>query len=87
MTMATSRTRRVSQVHSERQEAQLSLTNRPTPVRADVPCCAVKCCPLVNDCDLLAAIFDFYPSLSHLTPSMRGNPRAIGFILYLVWKN
>jgi len=38
-------------------------------------CC--QSCPLVNDCDLLAGFFDFYP------PSpiwRRGFPRAIGFI-------
>jgi len=40
------------------------------PVHADAPCCAVKSCPLVNDCDLLAGFFNFYPSVSHLTPSM-----------------
>jgi len=46
------------------QEAQLSLINRPTLVRADVPCYAVNF-PLVNDCDLLAGFSDFYPPLSH----------------------
>jgi len=34
------------------------------------PCCAVKSCPLVNDCDLLAAFSDFYLHLSHLRPSI-----------------
>jgi len=57
-------------------EAQLSLTNRPMLVHADVPCCAVKNCPLVNDCDLLAVFSDFYLPLSHLTPSMRGIPSS-----------
>jgi len=27
--------------------------------QADVPCCAVKSCPLVNDCDLLAGFSEF----------------------------
>jgi len=54
--------------HGEvKQEAQLSLTNRPTLVHTDVkisltkkatkhsfPCCAARSCSLVNDCDLLA---------------------------------
>jgi len=53
-----------------RQEAQLSLTNRPTLEHADVPCFAVKSCPLVNDCDLLAVFSDLYLPLSHVTPSM-----------------
>jgi len=45
-----------------------------------MPCCAVKSCPLVNDCDLLTWFFDFYLPLSHLTPSVKGSPRAMGFI-------
>jgi len=61
------------------QEARLLLTNRPTFVHANVPCCAVKSCPTVNDCDLLAGFSDFYLPFSHLSPSVRGFPRAIGF--------
>jgi len=49
-------------------------------VHADVPCCAVKSCPLVNDCNLLAGFFDFYLPLSNLTPSMRGFSQAIEFM-------
>jgi len=69
------------------QEAHLSLTDRPALVHTDVkifltqnatkhsfPCCAVKSCPLVNDCDLLAGFFEFYLPLSHLTPSVREIP-------------
>jgi len=42
------------------QKAQLSLTNRPTLVDADVSCCVVRSCPL--DSDLLAVFSDFtYP--------------------------
>jgi len=72
-----------------KQEAQRSLTNRSTLVHADVkisltqnamkhsfPCCAVKSCPLVNDCDLLAKFSDFYLPLSHLTPSMSSSCRV-----------
>jgi len=29
-------------------------------------------CPLVNDCNLWASFSDFYPPISHLTPSPRG---------------
>jgi len=71
------------------QEVRQSLTNRPTLVHASVeisltqnamkysfPCWAVKSCPLVNDCDLLAGFSDFYLPFSHLTPSIRGIPSS-----------
>jgi len=58
------------------QEAQLSLTNRLMLVLADVPCCAVNSCPLVNYCHLLAVFSKFYPPLSHLAPSMRRIPSS-----------
>jgi len=45
----------------------------------NVLCCVGKSCPLVIGCDLLARFSDFYLPLSHLTPSVRGSPRAIGF--------
>jgi len=35
-----------------------------------LPCCAVKSCPLMNDRDLLAGFSDFYLPLSHVTPSI-----------------
>jgi len=54
----------------------MSLTNRLTLVHADIPCWAVKSCSLVNGCDLLAGFCDFYLPLFHLTPSVRGSPRA-----------
>jgi len=38
-------------------EAQMSLTNHPTDAYAH-RCCAIKSCPLVNDCDLLAGFSD-----------------------------
>jgi len=41
-------------------------------------CCAVKSCPLVNDCDFLDGFCDF--SLSYLTLSTMGFPRAVWFI-------
>jgi len=57
----------------ERQEAQLSLTCRPTFVYADVnisltqnaakhsfPCCAVKSCPLVKKTKFIGRIFRLY---------------------------
>jgi len=59
-----------------KQEAQLLLTNRLTLVHTSIPCCAVKSCPLVNDCDLLAWFSDFYLTISHLTPSMREIPSS-----------
>jgi len=34
----------------------------------------------VNDCDLSAGFSDFYLPFYHLTLSVRGFPRAIGFI-------
>jgi len=40
------------------------------------PCFTVKSCPLVNDCDLLAGFSDFYPPVSHLTPSVRWIPSS-----------
>jgi len=71
------------------QEAQLSLTNRQTLVHAYVkisltqnatkhsfPCYAVKSCPLVNDCDILAGFFDFCLLFSHLMPSMMRIPSS-----------
>jgi len=73
----------------ETQEAQLSLTNHLTLVPADVnisltrnamkrsfPCCSVKSCSLVNDCDLLAGFSDFYLPLSHLMPSIFSSYRV-----------
>jgi len=72
-----------------KQEALLSLRNRPTFMHADVkiystqnatkhsfPCCAVENCPLVNDSDLLAWFCDIYLPLSHLTPSVRAIPSS-----------
>jgi len=68
-----------------KQEAQLSLTNRPTLVHADLIdtkrheaqlfMLSVKSCPLVDDCDLLVGLSDFFLPFSHLTPSD------------LMWKN
>jgi len=46
--------------------ARLLLTNHPMFVHV------VKSCPRVNDCDLLAAFYDFYLPIFHLMPSMRG---------------
>jgi len=60
-------------------DAEISLTQNAT--KHSFPCCAVKSCPLVNDCDLLAGFCDFYPPLSHLTPSLRVSLRAIGSYL------
>jgi len=54
-------------------KTQLSLTNRPT-LGLCTPCCAVKSCTLMNDCDLLAEFSDFYLPFSHLTLSVRGIP-------------
>jgi len=75
--------------HSLIHEAQPSLTNHPTIVHADVktsptqnatkysfPCCAVKSCPLVNDCDLLAGFSDFYLPLTQLMPSLPSSYRV-----------
>jgi len=39
------------------------LTNHPTLVHVDVPCCAVRSCPVVNDNDSLAGFSDVYPPL------------------------
>jgi len=39
-------------------------------------CCAVKSCPLVNDCDLLAWFSDFYLPVSHLTLSTKETPSS-----------
>jgi len=75
--------------------SQLSLKNRPMLVHADVrisltqnaakhgfPCCAVKCCLLVNDCNLLAAFSDFYP-----TDALNdGDPFELSGS-YSVWEN
>jgi len=58
--------------------SQLSFTNCLTLVHAHVPCCAVKCCLLVNDCDLLAGFSD-YPSPIWCL-QWGGSPRAIRFI-------
>jgi len=41
-------------------------------------CCAVKNCPLVNDCNLLARISDYYLPLSHMMPLIP--PQSIAFI-------
>jgi len=75
------------------QAARLLLKNGPTLAHASVkisltqnaskhsfPCCAVKSCPLVNYCDLLTGISDFYLPFFHLTLSLRRCPRATGFI-------
>jgi len=43
---------------------------------AQLPCCAVNSCPLVNDCNLLAGFSDCYLHLSLLTASMKGNPSS-----------
>jgi len=59
-----------------KQEAQLALTIHHTLVHADIPYCAVKSCPLVNDYDLLAGFSDFYLPLSYLTPSLRRIPSS-----------
>jgi len=61
----------------ETQEAQLSLTNRPTLVHADAKTCSThRSCPLVNGCDLLDEFFDFYLPFFHMMPSMRGIPSS-----------
>jgi len=64
----------------------VSLTQNAT--KHNFPCCAVKSCPLVNNCNLLAKFSEFYLPLSNLTPSVRGCSRAIGFIFgtgKLIW--
>jgi len=38
--------------------------------------CAVKCCPLVNDCDLLAGFSNFYSPLFHATTSIFSSYRV-----------
>jgi len=44
------------------------------PSHACVRSCSVLCCPLVNDCHLLAGFCNFYLPLSHCTFSMRRIP-------------
>jgi len=51
-------------------------------VHADVLCCAVKSCLLVNDYDLLAKFSDFYLPIYHLIPSMKVMPSSYRV---LVW--
>jgi len=65
---------------SYRQEVQLSLTNRPTLVHADVNSLTqnVKKHSFPAIRDLLVGFSDFCLPLSHFIPSMRGSPRAIG---------
>jgi len=64
--------------HKLKQVAQLSLTNRPTLVHADVPCCAVKSCPLVNDCDSLAGYSNFSNPSSVRRPRSGKFPQSFG---------
>jgi len=44
------------------------------------PCCTIKSCPLVNDCNLLLRFSNFYLPLSHLTPSL-----PLGYLVH-VWR-
>jgi len=44
--------------------------------RSCTPCCAVRSCPLVNDCDLLAWFFDFYFPVFHSTPPIKEIPSS-----------
>jgi len=80
------------------QEAQLSLRNRPTLAHADIKILTQNAtstafhavlsnsCPLVNDCDLLAALSDFYLSPSHLMPSPKGTPSSYRVHIWYVGK-
>jgi len=81
------------------QEAQLSLTNRPTLMHVDVeisltqnatthsfPCCAVKSCPLVNNCNLLARFFRLLPTPLPFDALSEGDPLKLSGS-YLVWEN
>jgi len=49
-------------------DVKIFLTRNAT--KHSFPCCAVKICPLVNDCDLVAGFSDFYLPLCYLTPSV-----------------
>jgi len=69
----------LSRVRVVQQEAQLSLINRPTLVQADVPCCAVMSCPLVNDSDCWPEL-PILPIPLPFDSLVEEIPRAIGFI-------
>jgi len=45
-------------------------------LRSSFPCCDVKSCSLVNDCDLLAGFSDFYLPFFNATPSIPSSYRV-----------